>query len=189
MQSKCNPAREGESIMDDKLDEVIKRYPVTVKSKRRIRGAVLLDTDKGICMIKTYAAGKNRLLFEENIKKLLIDGGYSDVDYVIPNTDGELLTDDNSGNRWLMKKWYNGEECDIKDIHKVLPVSANMAVLHKIMVMGQKNAEGFDKGQLSACAGRDTKADYGERENSLPAFARLLRAVFQLCLGIFVKIL
>ncbi len=78
MQSKCNPAREGESIMDDKLDEVIKRYPVTVKSKRRIRGAVLLDTDKGICMIKTYAAGKNRLLFEENIKKLLIDGGYSD---------------------------------------------------------------------------------------------------------------
>ena len=143
MQSKCNPAREGESIMDDKLDEVIKRYPVTVKSKRRIRGAVLLDTDKGICMIKTYAAGKNRLLFEENIKKLLIDGGYSDVDYVIPNTDGELLTDDNSGNRWLMKKWYNGEECDIKDIHKVLPVSANMAVLHKIMVMGQKNAEGI----------------------------------------------
>ena len=25
MQSKCNPAREGESIMDDKLDEVIKK--------------------------------------------------------------------------------------------------------------------------------------------------------------------
>ncbi|HBA96806.1 MAG TPA: MarR family transcriptional regulator, partial [Lachnospiraceae bacterium] len=34
--------------MDDRLDEVIKKYPVTVKSRRRIRGAVLLDTNKGI---------------------------------------------------------------------------------------------------------------------------------------------
>lgn len=127
--------------MDDKLDEVIKKYPITVKSKRRIRGAVLLDTDKGICMIKTYAAGKNRLLFEENVKRILIDGGYKDVDYAIANVEGELLTDDGSGNKWLMKRWYNGEECDIKDMRKVLLASSNIAGLHKIMVMGQDDAD------------------------------------------------
>lgn len=125
--------------MDDRLDEVIKKYSVTVKSKHRIRGAVLLDTDKGIYMIKTYTASKKRLLFEEEVKKLLLNNGYKDVDYAIPNTDNELLTDDGSGSKWIMKKWYNGEECDIKDMRKVLLASSNMAVLHKIMVIGQNS--------------------------------------------------
>lgn len=123
--------------MDDRLDEVIKKYPVIVKSRRRVRGAVLLDTDKGLFMVKTYTASKKRLLFEERIKKILIDGGYGDVDYTIYNIDDELLTDDGIGNKWIMKRWYSGEECDIKDIHKILLASSNMALLHKIMVMGQ----------------------------------------------------
>lgn len=123
--------------MDDRLDEVIKKYPVTVKSKHRIRGAILLDTNKGIYMIKMYTANKKRLLFEEEIKKLLLDKGYGNVDYAIPNTDNELLTDDGSGGKWLMKRWYNGEECDIKDVQKVLLASSNMAILHKIMIMRQ----------------------------------------------------
>lgn len=127
--------------MDDRLDEVIKKYPVTVKSRRRIRGAVLLDTDKGICMIKTYTASPKRLLFEEDIKKLLLNSGYGNVDYAIPNIDNELLTDDGNGKKWLMKRWYSGEECDIKDIHKVLLVSSNMAILHKIMVIGQDSTK------------------------------------------------
>jgi len=122
--------------MDDKLDEVIKKYPVLVKSRRRIRGAVLLDTDKGIYMAKPYTASRKRLLFEEEVKKTLTSAGYGNVDYAVKNIDDELLTDDGSGNKWLVKKWYNGTECDIKDIKKVLLASSNMAVIHKLMVIG-----------------------------------------------------
>lgn len=123
--------------MDDRLDEVIKKYPVTVKSRRRIRGAVLLDTDKGIYMAKMYTASRKRLLFEEEVKAALISAGYANVDYAVKNTDGELLTDDGSGNKWLVKKWYSGVECDIKDIKKVMLASSNMAVIHKLMVIGR----------------------------------------------------
>lgn len=125
--------------MDDKLDEVIKKYPVIVKTRRRIRGAVLLDTDKGIYMAKMYTASKKRLLFEEKVKMTLTSAGYGNVDYAVKNIDGELLTDDGSGNKWLVKKWYNGVECDIKDIKKVLLASSNMAVIHKLMVIGREN--------------------------------------------------
>ena len=124
--------------MDDKLDEVIKRYPVIVKSRRRIRGAVLLDTDKGIYMAKIYTASRKRLLFEEKVKMALTSAGYGNVDYAIKNIDDELLTDDGSGNKWILKKWYNGVECDIKDIKKVLLASSNMAVIHKLMVIGSE---------------------------------------------------
>ena len=138
MQFLCNPAREGESIMDDKLDEVIKKYPVKVKSRRRIRGAVLLDTDKGLYMAKIYTASKKRLLFEEEIKRILTSAGYGNVDYAIKNVGGELLTDDGNGNKWIVKKWYNSVECDIKDIKKVMLASSNMAAIHKIMVIGNR---------------------------------------------------
>ncbi|MCI9078103.1 MAG: hypothetical protein HFH68_04125 [Lachnospiraceae bacterium] len=122
--------------MDDKLDEVIKKYPVIVKSRRRIRGAVLLDTDKGIYMAKIYTASRKRLLFEEEVKAALTNAGYVNVDYAVKNIDGGLLTDDGSGNKWLVKKWYNGTECDIKDVRKVMLASSNMAVIHKLMVIG-----------------------------------------------------
>ena len=125
--------------MDDKLDEVIKKYPVIVKSRRRIRGAVLLDTDKGIYMAKMYTASRKRLLFEEEVKAALISAGYVNVDYAVKNIDGELLTDDGSGNKWLLKKWYNGVECDIKDIKKIMLASSNMAVIHKLMVIGRED--------------------------------------------------
>ena len=125
--------------MDDKLDEVIKKYPVIVKSRRRIRGAVLLDTDKGIYMAKMYTASRKRLLFEEKVKAALTSAGYANVDYAVKNIDGELLTDDGSGNKWLVKKWYNGVECDIKDIKKVVFASSNMAVIHKLMVIGSED--------------------------------------------------
>lgn len=125
--------------MDDKLDEVIKKYPVIVKSRRRIRGAVLLDTDKGIYMAKMYTASRKRLLFEEEVKAALISTGYVNVDYAVKNIDGELLTDDGSGNKWLVKKWYNGVECDIKDIKKIMLASSNMAVIHKLMVIGRED--------------------------------------------------
>jgi len=132
--------REGEGIMDDRLDEVIKKYPVTIKSRRRIRGAVLLDTDKGIFMAKIYTASRKRLLFEENIKKTLRSSGYKYMDYVIQNNEGELLSDDGNGNKWVIKKWYNGRECVINDINDVLLATSDMAVLHKIMVMGNNDA-------------------------------------------------
>ena len=125
--------------MDDKLDEVIKKYPVIVKSRRRIRGAVLLDTDKGIYMAKMYTASRKRLLFEEEVKAALISAGYVNVDYAVKNIDGELLTDDGSGNKWLVKKWYNGVECDIKDVKKIMLASSNMAVIHKLMVIGRED--------------------------------------------------
>lgn len=127
--------------MEDKLDEVIKRYPFNVKSRRRIRGAVLLDTDKGIFLAKIYTSCKNRLIFEESIKKMLVEGGCCDVDIAIENINDELLTDDGVGNKWLVKRWYSGEECDIRDIKKVVLASANMAKLHEIMVMGEKLSE------------------------------------------------
>ena len=37
--------------MEDKLEEVLKQYPCEVRTRRRTRGAFLLETDQGLRLL------------------------------------------------------------------------------------------------------------------------------------------
>ena len=43
--------------MEDKLEEIIRQYPCQVRSRRRTRGAFLLETDQGLRLLKECSAG------------------------------------------------------------------------------------------------------------------------------------
>ena len=123
-------------MMDDKLEEIVAKYSITVKSKIRSRGALLLETDLGLCLLKIYNSNIKRIEFEENVKNALLQSGYQNVDYIFKNVDGEFVTKDNRGNSWILKKWYYGEECDTKDILNVSAAAKNLAVIHNSMILG-----------------------------------------------------
>ena len=42
----------GDRSMEDKLEEVLKQYPCEVRTRRRTRGAFLLETDQGLRLLK-----------------------------------------------------------------------------------------------------------------------------------------
>ena len=90
-------------MMDDKLEEIVAKYSITVKSKKRSRGALLLETDLGLCLLKIYNSNIKRIEFEQNVKNALLQSGYQNVDYIIKNVDGEFVTKDNRGNSWILK--------------------------------------------------------------------------------------
>lgn len=119
--------------MDDKIDEVIKKYPVKVTAKRRIRGAILLEAKEGTYTLVNYRDSARKLLFQEKVKSNLIEKGYLYVDQGIPNENGEYLTKDPMGNRWLMKRWYVGRECNLRDDREILRATKHMAQLHQLM--------------------------------------------------------
>ena len=56
--------------------------------------------------------------------------GYRKVDKALANKQGELLTRDGSGNIWLMKRWFAGRECDLKDAKQVCRAMSHLAMLH-----------------------------------------------------------
>ena len=101
--------------MDDKIENVIKEYPVHVTGKRRIRGAILLETKEGLFTLVNYRESGAKLAFEERVKEQLIGEGFADVDQGIQNSQGEWLTKDNYGNPYLMKHWYLGRECTLRE--------------------------------------------------------------------------
>lgn len=119
--------------MEEKIEEVIKQYPVQLIGKRRIRGAILLEAKEGLFTLVQYKDSARRLDFQERVKHVLIDAGYSYVDEGILNVNGELLTKDSQGNRWLLKRWYNGRECNLREERDIYQATKHMADLHNIM--------------------------------------------------------
>lgn len=119
--------------MEEKIEEIVKQYPIQLVSKRRIRGAILLEAKEGLFTLVQYKDSAKRLAFQEQVKQVLVDSGYSYVDSGIVNVNGEFVTKDSMGNRWLLRRWYPGRECNLKDERDICQATKHLANLHNIM--------------------------------------------------------
>ena len=119
--------------MEEKIEEIMKQYPVRLVAKRRIRGAILLETKEGLFSLQQYQDSIKKLEFQEQVKQIIEESGYSYIDTGIPNETGELLTKDGRGNRWLLKKWFRARECNLYDENDIEPAVRHLAKLHNIM--------------------------------------------------------
>lgn len=120
-------------MLDEKLKEVVDLYPVEVMNAYRGRGAFVLVTKDGLRLLKEYPYSENHLIFESMLKYVIRDRGYMNVDYMIYNQEGALLTQASSGKKYVLKAWYEGHECDVSDEVQVMATSQNLARLHKVM--------------------------------------------------------
>ena len=121
--------------MEDKYEEVLAQYSIQYKNKRRVRGAVLLETEDGLRLLRGYNGHRNHLAIEEQIKKYLVEQGYPYVDLAVENAQGELLSRDGLGGLWIMRRWYTGRECDIRDAKEVSQAAAHLGRLHQMLVL------------------------------------------------------
>lgn len=120
--------------MEDKFEEILAQYPIQIKSKKRVRGAILLETERGLSLLRSYNGYRSHLQTEEKIKQHLVDQGYPYVDQAIKNVRDEFLTRDGAGNLWIMRKWYAGRECDIREAKEVHLAAVHLAKLHQLLV-------------------------------------------------------
>ncbi|MFA9463577.1 MAG: CotS family spore coat protein [Velocimicrobium sp.] len=127
--------------MDERLDEVLSKYDFKVHQVTRVRGALCLDTDKGTRILKTGDASKRRIEFEDRVTKFLLNNGYQNVDYIIPNQEGMLVTTNAQGENFIVKHWFLGDECRVKEKEDLLCAMKNLAKLHNIL----KGCETFDE--------------------------------------------
>lgn len=129
--------------MDDKIEELLKQYPFQVKSKRRTRGAFLLESDQGMRLLKEYSGSLRRLEFEERIKSQMVEQGGLYADITCRNSRGEYFTKDNYRNNWIVREWHSGVECDIRDRDQVLACAAHLGRIHTLMRLPSCEEEGY----------------------------------------------
>lgn len=119
--------------MEDRSQEVINKYNFTVFNTYRTRGALLLETNQGLKLLCNYEGSDNRLEFEDSLKKFILEQGYYFVDSYVRNDSGSIVTYNSMGDKYVVKDWFEGEECNLKKEDKIRLAAGNLAKLHCCM--------------------------------------------------------
>lgn len=117
--------------MPEKMCEVYDAYDMEIMGYGRGRGAIILKTDKGIRQVSPLVGNELRLEEERQFKESLYNAGFTHIDRVIPNKEGELITYDRYGNPFVAREYFEGRECSANSIHDLERAAANLALLHK----------------------------------------------------------
>lgn len=133
--------------MNDKNLKVLEQYDMEVKNIRRGRGCYVLETDRGIVLLKEYKASVQRAAWVEKVCRALQEAGMQ-VDVPIACREGDFVSCDREGNRYMVKQWNTAREIDVNNIFEIYEAVANLARLHRILIgFGEQEME-LDSGIL-----------------------------------------
>ncbi|MCD7761837.1 MAG: phosphotransferase [Lachnospiraceae bacterium] len=118
--------------MNDRALRVLEQYELEVTGTRRGRGYWYLDTSGGPGILSEYAGTENRAQFQNRVMRAVCEGGYGNVDEILPNKEGALVSRDWEEKRYVVKKWFPGRECDPSNETEVLRAVENLARLHRL---------------------------------------------------------
>jgi spore coat protein I len=122
---------------------ILDQYDINVKSTRKARDGVLCETEQGLFLVKELRFSEKRLSVLEYLGEYLRSRGCENIDWILKNKDNQLFCTSEEGNRYFLKKWFPGKECDIHREKDVLDAVVNLTKLHCAMVgFGGHNVSG-----------------------------------------------
>ena len=127
--------------MSEKLSEVFEQYDMEITDTRKGRGSTILITKEGMRILEPFRGSMVRLEQEYVLKQLFLERGLERLDHIIPNRDGQLFTCDKYRQPYVMKKHFEGEECDMNDPGDVVKAVEALAKFH---LQGQWVAKEFE---------------------------------------------
>ena len=110
--------------MNDRCVSLLDNYDVEVLRTTKGRGAILCETNQGMLIFKEYIERRNKIhLQNEGFRA----SSWTTVsaEQILKNKEEELLTMDFDGTAYVLKTYFAGRECDLKDSE-----NCNQAVGH-----------------------------------------------------------
>lgn len=112
---------------------ILDQYNIDVISTRKTRGAVLCDTKQGLFLLKEVSVSENRIPVLCELHEHLAEQGYENIDRMIPDRSGNTVVCPEDGSKYILKRWFQGRECDIRKTSELLEAAGNLAKLHVVM--------------------------------------------------------
>ncbi len=116
--------------MDELVISLLDNYDLEMNKSGRCRGAVLVYCKEGIYTIREYLGSSKHLEFEEIVLDELSEQHGFYVDQIVRTKEGELLTEDIYGKKYIVRRFYPGRDFDIKNHGDILRGSELIARLH-----------------------------------------------------------
>lgn len=114
-------------------DSVLEQYDIVTVSTRKTRGAVLCDTEKGLFILKQVTVSQAKLpaLFE--LYEYLAGQKCVKADYPIKNREGEYISLSQTEDKYVLKQWSSGRECNVHSTAELVKAAGNLAKLHLLL--------------------------------------------------------
>lgn len=139
--------------MYNREEEILEQYELEIRNTGKGRGALICDTDKGTMLLKEFRGSKERAVFLYDILKFLSEQGFL-TETIMPTKEGEILArDEINETSYLLKNWFLGKECDVRNRDDILLAVKKLAGLHNLTTCYDKEIPSFlmaDKSELLA---------------------------------------
>ena len=116
--------------MNDRAVALLEQYEIEVLRTRKGRGAILCDTEQGCLIFKEYTGKEEQLCLQEQVLKHLAEQGNVPAERLFTTKEGALSVTDRDGARYILKTWWEGRECNIRDREECLEAMRLLAKLH-----------------------------------------------------------
>lgn len=118
--------------MDEKLLEIIAQFDIDVEHTYRGRGGTICVTPSGTKILKEFHSSAGKLMDEYELKKYLRLEGFERVDQHVKNKQGTFFAEDRYHTIYIMKEFYEGRECEIRNTSDIKLAAKNLAQFHTI---------------------------------------------------------
>lgn len=123
--------------MNDRAVSVLNNYDCEALRSWKGRSAILCETKNGIVILKEYKGSSERIEKQQKMLRRIQENGYLEVEQILPNKEGELITRDADMVPYVLKEYREGRECSLKETKECCYVAENMARLHNAMELSE----------------------------------------------------
>lgn len=129
--------------MNDRVVSLLDNYDIEVLRTAKGRGAILCEAKQGYYIFKEYHGHQNKLEFQNELLKKAEYHKELFIEQIVPAKDGALFVKDQDQNIYILKTYFAGRECNIRDMEECRQAVHALAVLHKTLTMPVEDAEDF----------------------------------------------
>lgn len=119
--------------MNDRNIGLLDQYELEVNRTWKGRGCILCDTAQGLKTLKKYEGPREKIKLQNLLLMHIKESGVCLTEQIVPNREGELLTIDTDGSAYVVKDFFQGQECNIRDGGECRTAVTGLAKLHKAL--------------------------------------------------------
>ncbi|MBP3569751.1 MAG: CotS family spore coat protein [Lachnospiraceae bacterium] len=119
--------------MEEKIADLLAQYDLVVYRAGRVKGAWMLETDQGLKSLGSCSYSEGKVKFEQKVKQFAKTNGFSEVDLYVPNREQNFLVSGPYNEMFVMRDWFYGEECNVRNQEHVVQTVETLAQLHNCL--------------------------------------------------------
>ena len=116
--------------MNEKALTVLEQYDLNIKGTYRTKGNYGCTTDEGKYLLMEYNNSNEKMVLMSTFYDYLEKAGFV-TDSVIANKEGVYVSISEDGYAYILKKWFDGEDCNNTNRKHLLLTVENLAKFHK----------------------------------------------------------